>query len=64
MPKIVTARKKGRSFRLNEANLAMFERLYPEILTLFLDRAILCAISDRKFFDLVFFTPLLQEVSQ
>ena len=54
------AKTKGKTFRLNEDDLRMFERLYPDLLPLFISRALFCAVRDNDLFQKIFFTPLLQ----
>lgn len=45
--------------RIDKDNLDVFNRLYPDLLNLYVNRAIICAISNRADFDKIFFTPLL-----
>lgn len=48
-----------RQIRFEKDDLDVFERLYPELLQLFLNRAVKVAISSREDFDRIFFTPLV-----
>lgn len=50
-----------RQLRIDKDELAFFERVYPQLLPLFLNRAVLCANRDRKLFEQIFFSPLITD---
>lgn len=50
--------KVGRTIRIEESDLKEFERLYPELLPLYVQRAVHVAVTDRAMFEKIFFTGL------
>lgn len=48
----------GKTFRISESDLQDFERLYPELLPLFVQRAVRLAVQSRADFEHIFFTGL------
>lgn len=50
------ALNKSKTFRFDSQELEMFERLYPELLPLFVQRAVRLAINSRPDFEKIFFS--------
>lgn len=50
---------KGKTFRLLESDLDAFERLYPDLLPLFVQRAVHCAVCSKSIFENIFFNDFI-----
>lgn len=48
-----------RQIRIDKDELSKFERLYPDLFSLFVNRAVFCVNRDRGLFDSIFFSPLI-----
>lgn len=53
------SRGKGKTVRFNEDYVKAFDKLYPDLFTLYLNRALYAATQSRELFDQIFFMPLL-----
>lgn len=56
--------KSTRYFRCSSKLLDDFSKIYPDCLSMFVERAIFCAVQDKGFFEQVFLSPKIVELKQ
>lgn len=54
--------KSKKSINIDKATYERFDYLYPEICSIFINRALKLALQDKKYFEEVFFNKLFIEV--
>ena len=54
--------KSKKSINIDKATFDRFDYLYPEICSIFINRALKLALQDKKYFEEVFFNKLFIEV--
>lgn len=48
-------KRTSKTVTVNTPAMEMFDRLYPDLFSLFVERAVVAAINDRNLFDKIFF---------
>lgn len=48
-------KRTAKTVTINTPAMEMFDRLYPDLFSLFVERAVVAAINDRNLFDKIFF---------
>lgn len=54
--------KNKKSINVKKETVERFEYLYPRIKEIFVERALVLALQDKKYFEEVFFNPIFIEV--